>query len=177
MHTKSPRSKERGLQTVEIVSALSTESVGAAIGRPLFILHIYSYSYEKREYTFCFRSQNTASPRRPMAAPTRSPENFRFLDTLKREALWASLLLRCMSVDGTRYTLESILSSQNRGSVHRTLPFYCSSPFSMAPKKRGPVGLSFLVPLTGLEPVQCRHRGILSPLCLPIPPQRRLCLY
>ena len=29
-----------------------------------------------------------------------------------------------------------------------------------------------LVPLTGLEPVQYRYRGILSPLCLPIPPQR-----
>ena len=34
-----------------------------------------------------------------------------------------------------------------------------------------------LVPLTGLEPVQYRYRGILSPLCLPIPPQRRLCLF
>ena len=31
-----------------------------------------------------------------------------------------------------------------------------------------------MVPLTGLEPVQYRYRGILSPLCLPIPPQRRL---
>ena len=28
----------------------------------------------------------------------------------------------------------------------------------------------FLVPLTGLEPVRYRYRGILSPLCLPIPP-------
>ena len=33
-----------------------------------------------------------------------------------------------------------------------------------------------MVPLTGLEPVQYRYRGILSPLCLPIPPQRRLSL-
>ena len=31
----------------------------------------------------------------------------------------------------------------------------------------------FLVPLTGLEPVRILLRGILSPLCLPIPPQRR----
>ena len=29
-----------------------------------------------------------------------------------------------------------------------------------------------LVPLTGLEPVRMLLRGILSPLCLPIPPQR-----
>ena len=31
---------------------------------------------------------------------------------------------------------------------------------------------SGVVPLTGIEPVRCRHRGILSPLRLPIPPQR-----
>ena len=29
-----------------------------------------------------------------------------------------------------------------------------------------------MVPLTGLEPVRCHQRGILSPLCLPIPSQR-----
>ena len=29
-----------------------------------------------------------------------------------------------------------------------------------------------LVPLTGLEPVRYRYRGILSPLRLPVPPQR-----
>ena len=33
---------------------------------------------------------------------------------------------------------------------------------------------SFMVPLTGLEPVRYRYRGILSPLCLPIPPQRHI---
>ena len=31
-----------------------------------------------------------------------------------------------------------------------------------------------VVPVTGLEPVQYRYRGILSPLCLPIPPHRRI---
>ncbi len=31
-----------------------------------------------------------------------------------------------------------------------------------------------LVPLTGVEPVRYCYRGILSPLCLPIPPQRRI---
>ena len=29
-----------------------------------------------------------------------------------------------------------------------------------------------VVPLTGIEPVRCFHRGILSPLRLPVPPQR-----
>ena len=33
-----------------------------------------------------------------------------------------------------------------------------------------------LVLLTGLEPVRSRLRGILSPLCLPIPPQQRVIL-
>ena len=31
-----------------------------------------------------------------------------------------------------------------------------------------------MVLLTGLEPVRSRLRGILSPLCLPIPPQQRI---
>ena len=31
-----------------------------------------------------------------------------------------------------------------------------------------------LVPVTGLEPVQYLYRGILSPLCLPIPPHRQI---
>ena len=44
-------------------------------------------------------------------------------------------------------------------------------------KKPALQGWLFLVPLTGLEPVQYRYRGILSPLCLPIPPQRRLRMY
>ncbi len=33
-----------------------------------------------------------------------------------------------------------------------------------------PIMICILVGMTGLEPVQCYHRGILSPLCLPIPP-------
>ena len=32
----------------------------------------------------------------------------------------------------------------------------------------------FLMPQTGLEPVRCCHRGILSPLRLPIPPLRHM---
>ena len=32
----------------------------------------------------------------------------------------------------------------------------------------------FLVPATGIEPVRILLRGILSPLCLPIPPQRHI---
>mgnify|MGYP000199396001 CR=1 FL=1 len=33
-----------------------------------------------------------------------------------------------------------------------------------------------MVPLTGVEPVRFLGRGILSPLCLPIPPQRHICI-
>ena len=41
---------------------------------------------------------------------------------------------------------------------------------------RGRFGSDFLrlVPVTGLEPVRCCQRGILSPLRLPIPPHRRV---
>ncbi len=34
-----------------------------------------------------------------------------------------------------------------------------------------------LVPVTGLEPVRFLRRGILSPLCLPIPPHRQVCYF
>ena len=33
-----------------------------------------------------------------------------------------------------------------------------------------------MVPKIGVEPIRCRHRGILSPLRLPIPPFRLVCL-
>ena len=36
------------------------------------------------------------------------------------------------------------------------------------------IKLKNLVPRTGVEPVQCCHRGILSPLRLPIPPSRQV---
>ena len=39
------------------------------------------------------------------------------------------------------------------------------------------VSILVLVLLTGLEPVRSRPRGILSPLCLPIPPQQRTQCY
>ncbi len=32
---------------------------------------------------------------------------------------------------------------------------------------------SSVVPGTGIEPVRCRHRGILSPVRLPVPPPRQ----
>ena len=38
--------------------------------------------------------------------------------------------------------------------------------------KSTPIGVLSLVPLTGIEPVRILLRGILSPLCLPVPPQR-----
>ena len=47
-----------------------------------------------------------------------------------------------------------------------------SSPTGIT-KKQIPEWVSaFLVPVTGLEPVRFLRRGILSPLCLPIPPYR-----
>ena len=72
-------------------------------------------------------------------------------------------------------------ASADRGTLPRpkNMPLACflnglSSPTIYDTKKRTPRwGVRFLVPLTGLEPVQYRYRGILSPLCLPISPQRR----
>ena len=44
---------------------------------------------------------------------------------------------------------------------------------SKAPMNVSFIG-AFVVPVTGIEPVRILLRGILSPLCLPIPPQRRM---
>ena len=50
-----------------------------------------------------------------------------------------------------------------------------SSPSPLDTKKENPrSGFSFLVPVTGLEPVRCRQRWILSPLRLPIPSHRQV---
>ena len=47
------------------------------------------------------------------------------------------------------------------------------SAFLTHKKREIPFGISlFLVPATGIEPVRFLRRGILSPLCLPIPPCR-----
>ena len=57
--------------------------------------------------------------------------------------------------------------------VHRTSAFGWVRSRSLHTKKSTPVGVLFLVPVTGIEPVRILLRGILSPLCLPVPPHRR----
>ena len=49
--------------------------------------------------------------------------------------------------------------------------FYCNI-YLLRQKKIGKTYLFLLVPLAGLEPARMLLRGILSPLRLPIPPQR-----
>ena len=55
----------------------------------------------------------------------------------------------------------------------RQMPLFRSYPSN---KQIGasPNGLAPMVPVTGIEPVRVLRRGILSPLCLPVPPHRRL---
>ena len=56
--------------------------------------------------------------------------------------------------------------------VHRTSAFRWVR-FRAKPKRSRPIRVGiFLVPATGIEPVRFLRRGILSPLCLPIPPCR-----
>ncbi len=51
----------------------------------------------------------------------------------------------------------------------------CSHKSKRYPAPFGVLGI--LVPATGIEPVRILLRGILSPLCLPIPPCRRVKLF
>ena len=53
--------------------------------------------------------------------------------------------------------------------IHKKLFYQISQKIRKECRK---IDILSLVPLTGLEPVRILLRGILSPLCLPIPPQR-----
>ena len=67
------------------------------------------------------------------------------------------------------------MEKAGRGLPYLLFPFRFLN-FLWKKEKRDAYTSLFLVPLTGLEPVRILLRGILSPLCLPIPPQRR-CFY
>ena len=73
---------------------------------------------------------------------------------------------------------SSTASLRGRLAVRGNLKRYKRQPESSNNKSEAPRGVSLLlVPLTGIEPVRILLRGILSPLCLPIPPQRHIYLY
>ena len=65
---------------------------------------------------------------------------------------------------------------RRQATVHRTVAFgWVRSRLSFDTKEKAPLWGAFsLVPVTGIEPVRFLRRGILSPLCLPVPPHRRL---
>ena len=60
------------------------------------------------------------------------------------------------------------------GGRTRTYGLRVMSPTSYQLLHSAISNFEILVPVTGLEPVQYRYRGILSPLCLPIPPHRQI---
>ena len=75
-----------------------------------------------------------------------------------------------MPVSYDCWELDSYLSGC--GDRTRTCDLRVMSPTSY--QLLYPAISPIVVPVTGLEPVQYRYRGILSPLCLPIPPHRQL---
>ena len=58
--------------------------------------------------------------------------------------------------------MELAPSSRSQAATHRAAAFRRVRVPTVPNKKGGLRLLFYLVPLTGLEPVQCRHRGILS---------------
>ena len=65
---------------------------------------------------------------------------------------------------GTTALLPAIKTRENRHSFKSNAP----EKTTCFQNANG----TFMVPVTGLEPVHCCQRGILSPLRLPIPPHR-----
>ena len=77
---------------------------------------------------------------------------------------------------GNRWQLRCCRRRDRRqAKLHRSFVFqlfeFGSSNNIKPATPKGVAG--FMVPVTGLEPVRFLRRGILSPLCLPIPPYRR----
>ena len=80
-------------------------------------------------------------------------------------------------VIGRKSAEKVLISARNQdfcgcGDRTRTCDLRVMSPTSY--QLLYPAIFCSVVPVTGLEPVQYRYRGILSPLCLPIPPHRQL---
>ena len=72
-----------------------------------------------------------------------------------------------MPVTGLDKIMEWLRQAVASGAHPRRIQMG-SSPFPLLPIKKHPIrGAFLLVPVTGLEPVRCRQRRILSPLRLP----------
>ena len=96
---------------------------------------------------------------------------------------WEDIFFSC-SQKWTRKNPETVAASGFSGAISflvaqcgcgrrtRTSDLRVMSPTSY--QLLYPAIFCSVVPVTGLEPVQYRYRGILSPLCLPIPPHRQL---
>ena len=65
----------------------------------------------------------------------------------------------------------------SRATVRWTVAFRFVRALRTNKKREAKATLFLLVPLTGLEPVRLLQQGILSPWCLPIPPQRQVALF
>ena len=79
--------------------------------------------------------------------------------SLENQGLWAMV-----PVTGLEYTMEHPAETPGGNSPPDCCIYMGSSPSPLDTKKRTPGrGSLFLVPVTGLEPVRCRQRWILSP--------------
>ena len=75
-----------------------------------------------------------------------------------------------MEKDSVKENRQGCLSRLIRAGAFKSAKRYALPRHQ---QKRRRKASFLLVPLTGIEPVRCFHRGILSPLRLPVPPQRR----
>ena len=81
----------------------------------------------------------------------------------ENQGFWAMVLAA-----GLERTMEHPAETPGGNSPPDCYIWIGSSPSPLDTKKENPrSGFSFLVPVTGLEPVRCRQRWILSPLRLP----------
>ena len=75
---------------------------------------------------------------------------------------------------GFQVSVSILVTQDGCGGRTRTYGLRVMSPTSYQLLHSAILNLRILVPVTGLEPVQYCYRGILSPLCLPVPPHRQI---
>ena len=81
--------------------------------------------------------------------------------------------LKPLISQGFQVSVSILVTQDGCGGRTRTYGLRVMSPTSYQLLHSAILNLRILVPVTGLEPVQYCYRGILSPLCLPVPPHRQ----
>ena len=99
---------------------------------------------------------------------------------MEREAPSSTLLIKMATIESSTGNLQTNLTLKKMDAYIKKQVVKIVAKIKRARKKQKPEPLQvplYMVPETGVEPVRCCHRGILSPVRLPIPPPGHIYRY